>query len=1028
MADVVEIAAACRTLLDWRSTAAQRAAAEVFVGALRKSQTSWTAASETIRYEPALELGVRMLTAQTLRAQAQRQRQPTGPEMVATALQLLALEATRSDGRPVVTQLCLTAAAAGARALEWPVTEVLGRLTADALPHVVKLELIALLPEELDEKRLSMNPARRQALRESLCASSAEVEGWICGACSAEVGPDFSWHHSPQLGAALRCLKSWIAFDLLGPHLVAASPLLQAAIVAVVGASVPDVVREEAVEVLCAACAMSGRDPLLQVLPHLDTLAASVEADSTPLSVRRCACRSIVAIGVAMAPDLLAWAPSAGGSEGPMLSRLTTTLGSCSTDKEQALAELCQDFWLALADALSSTPGAEANLLLLQWMVGVCASRCVLPMAFLLSPALEDGEEEAEDARVSAADVLKAVADGPPSHALALMLQLDSELAASIERSQMTAGCSDGVEIARLEAVVYTVSMVGRAALSNGCSKAELSPDSSVQVGEALEGLAQCILQLLEKICALVPLFASVPLLHRTCIVAIGTLSLVTGRSSSVLNTAMEIVGASLSLPSATMRAWGRGEDHVGSVAFWRLASNCAVQLWPALPQLAGGTMTAEVRATMESRGWDGRQTDGRQLLVKGLCAVLSAGVLSCDSPDSHGQLARGANSVIGPILLEVQTGTNEVPEVTFIDADVWSHWCGRYTSSLCLLGAAISAAPPHAVCLLWPQIWETVVNAVQLVRTLGSADASFQELADAIVGVLVEVPRCFVAPSFAQAALERDAAASLCDVATAGFTAPSLMNRACWLQPLSATVRCCQEGSSALEALAESFPTAAEVFLEGMRQASRDTDENAAVWSSMYSLILDMALKCPSVLCRDAAQLLSLLDMLVDDLLRADGCAASDRTAGIVGLRIIAKINDWAFAQPGVGDSRIQLSQLVQQWLVARGELATTVGILGAASGALPPWMIDNLADALWGLGEFVGGERLGSVLHTALCSEVLPYPVRRLKPDARTTALGPLLAAKDRRVFKRSLKAICGGKKKGVSGAPPATSTASN
>ena len=91
-----------------------------------------------------------------------------------------------------------------------------------------------------------------------------------------------------------------------------------------------------------------------------------------------------------MAPDLLAWAPSACGSEGPTLSRLTATLGSCSTDKEQALAELCQDFWLALADALSATPGAEANLLLLQWMIGVCTTRCILPMPFLLALSVGD--------------------------------------------------------------------------------------------------------------------------------------------------------------------------------------------------------------------------------------------------------------------------------------------------------------------------------------------------------------------------------------------------------------------------------------------------------------------------------------------------------------------------------------------------------------------------------------------------------------------------------------------------------------
>ena len=402
---------------------------------------------------------------------------------------------------------------------------------------------------------------------------------------------------------------------------------------------------------------------------------------------------------------------------------------------------------------------------------------------------------------------------------------------------------------------------------------------------------------------------------------------------------------------------------------------------------------------------------------------MLSVGAERSGSPDNDKQLAEGANAVFGPILAEIQTGTESTPDSTCAGDDVWTSWCGAYTGSLSLLSATISAAPPRAVRILWAQLWKTVLDATEVARALGSAAGPFQELAEAVVGILVELPRCFAAPAFAQ---EETAALSVCSVASAGFATPTLLNRSCWLRPLSATVRhySCQNGNATfLKALVESFPTAVGAFLTGMDQAARGTDENVAVWSSMYSLILDLALTCPAVLSGDAAQLPLLLDMLVGDLMHAGGCAASDRTAGIVGLRVIAKLREWASVeQPESDEARRQLAQLVQQWLVLRGEVATAVGILVAASGALPPWMIDNLADALWGLGELIGGERLGAVLHVALCSEVLPYPVRRLKPEARTTVLGPLLSAKDRRVFKRSLKAMCGGKKKGMAGAPPA------
>jgi hypothetical protein len=1043
-AGVAEIAAACRALLDWRSSPPQRDAAAAFVGALRKAP-SWRPVSEAVGCEPALESGVRVLAAQTLRAQAQRQRQPPAPEMVATVMQLLAVEAARADGRPVVTQLCLAAAAAGARAQEWPVTEVLARLTAaEALPQGVRLELVALLPEELDEKRLSMNPARRQALREALRGSSAEVEGWVRAACGGLEAGDGALHQQPHVGAAFRWVKSWIAFDLLAPSTIAASPLLPAAVAAVLDASLPESTREEAADVICAACTMAERGPLYQVLPQLDALAAGVQAHSSPLlSVRRCACRSVVAIGVAMAPDLLAWAPSAGSAEGATLSQLTATLGATSLDQDQELAGLTQEFWIALADALSSTAGAEANLPLLQWMVGVCAARCVLPVSFLLAPAEEDGEEEAEEARVAAADVLKAVAEGPAlqvyhaalqvHHASALMSQLEGDLVVLVEQARTSSDHSDGGIAARLEAMVYIISMVAKSALSNAAGQTAQMPagdDAARAAGEALEALGQCTVRLLETISALVPLFVSVPLLHRTCLVAIGTLSPVATRSSSALNAAVEAVGGSLSLPAARLRAWGRGEDHVGSVAFWRLATNCATQLRPTLPQLAAGTMTAEVRAAMEARGWGGRRTDGRKLLVRGLCAVLTESARCLENDE---ELVSSARAVVGPLLAEIQAGTKLTPEMACADEVVWSDWCEAYCDSVGLLGAAISAAPSRAVCLLWPQIWDdTVSGAVELAFTLGSASPVFQVLVDAVVDVLVEIPRCFAAPvsvSPSQGGIEAAALGTICSVAATGFSTPTLLHRTSWLRPLSATIRCSKDGgsSAAQQALASAFPRAAMAFFAGLELGGRSSDENATAWASMYSLTLDLAVSCPTILNGDSSLLPSLLDTLASDLLRSDGCAASDRVAGIAGLRLLAKLPEWATAEPGAVacETRTQLAALVHQWLAARGALASIVGILVAASGTLAPWMIDNLADALWGLGEVLGGDRLSAVLHEALCSELLPNPVRRLKPEARTTALGPLLGAKDRRVFKRCLKAICGGKKKGVSGAPPAAAS---
>ena len=80
----------------------------------------------------------------------------------------------------------------------------------------------------------------------------------------------------------------------------------------------------------------------------------------------------------------------------------------------------------------------------------------------------------------------------------------------------------------------------------------------------------------------------------------------------------------------------------------------------------------------------------------------------------------------------------------------------------------------------------------------------------------------------------------------------------------------------------------------------------------------------------------------------------------------------------------------------------------------ALVPWQCHEW-DRRWGW--------VPAVLDEAFASEVLAPPVRRDKPEPRAAAIKQLMEAKDRRVFKRVLKALCGGKKKGVAGAPPAT-----
>eukprot|EP01047_Picozoa_sp_COSAG01_P000648 COSAG01_NODE_13_length_41723_cov_145.394556_4_plen_531_part_00 len=421
---------ACRALLHPCSTPEQRAAADAYLSAMSRPRTGadpaavWGVLTQIVAAnhhhgQAPLEPALRCFAAQAMRAHAQRGRAPPPAEMACAALRLLSAERpaaladhdtsqSRGGGggggggrggageRPVLTQLCLAAVAAAARAKDWAVGEVLPRLTAELLrgvelgsvavsqtvvchapqltntprPAVVViaplrgrcaqaactlLELVRLVPEELEEKRLSMSPQRRKALLAVLREEgSAGLARWLAGACAAEEGGGgVTAAQAAELWrAAFGCLHSWLRAELVPEPLLRSTPLLGLALRTLLlpphaaeerddgggagagagaGAgggllrigyrcrSTLDAAREAAADVICAAVAArdGGGEVVRQLLAHVDALSAAAlppredgaqppaaAAASAGGAQRRGACRVLVALGAATAPDL----------------------------------------------------------------------------------------------------------------------------------------------------------------------------------------------------------------------------------------------------------------------------------------------------------------------------------------------------------------------------------------------------------------------------------------------------------------------------------------------------------------------------------------------------------------------------------------------------------------------------------------------------------------------------------------------------------------------------------------------------
>ncbi|KAL4857956.1 hypothetical protein ACK3TF_001925 [Chlorella vulgaris] len=118
---------------------------------------------------------------------------------------------------------------------------------------------------------------------------------------------------------------------------------------------------------------------------------------------------------------------------------------------------------------------------------------------------------------------------------------------------------------------------------------------------------------------------------------------------------------------------------------------------------------------------------------------------------------------------------------------------------------------------------------------------------------------------------------------------------------------------------------------------------------------------------------------------------------------------------QPAAIAARHHLQQCLDGGLGAQ----LTLGLLLAASGRMPPYMMVLIAESLHRTWLVVGNHRFGAWLRQA--AQQAPEaeaPWRRWKPEAQRAAVEELLSsqcAQDPRRFKRLLKVMCGGKKKG-------------
>ena len=90
--------------------------------------------------------------------------------------------------------------------------------------------------------------------------------------------------------------------------------------------------------------------------------------------------------------------------------------------------------------------------------------------------------------------------------------------------------------------------------------------------------------------------------------------------------------------------------------------------------------------------------------------------------------------------------------------------------------------------------------------------------------------------------------------------------------------------------------------------------------------------------------------------------------------------------------------------------------GMLGAAAGSMPSFMLEPISDSMQFMIKAIGRDTMGMWLTQAVAPD--GFPSKSMKEKTKTKFVQDFTQADNRSKYKRILKAFCGGKRKGEQG----------
>ncbi|XP_011206982.2 transportin-3 isoform X2 [Bactrocera dorsalis] len=216
----------------------------------QKSIYSWTIADELLQQKR--DLHSCYFAAQTMRNKIQNsfnELPPSSHESLRDSLIVHIGQITNDTDAVIVTQLSLAVADLALLMAAWkqPIIDLLELLSPQAQSVWPLLEILTLLPEEIDSRYLRLGSNRREEIHKQLDAAAPKVLEFLCICLQRSDG-----HQERLLNCTLRCFSAWVAVQAIPMHHFTENPVGQKVFQLLSSAETSRKLHDTCTECLCA--------------------------------------------------------------------------------------------------------------------------------------------------------------------------------------------------------------------------------------------------------------------------------------------------------------------------------------------------------------------------------------------------------------------------------------------------------------------------------------------------------------------------------------------------------------------------------------------------------------------------------------------------------------------------------------------------------------------------------------------------------------------------------------------------------